>query len=149
MHLRPAEAHDLELLIEGNRAIAAETESLVLDQTVLQSGVKAVLNDASKGRYVVACDDAGQVVGMLMLTFEWSDWRNQMMWWIQSVYVWPDHRQKGVFKALLKSVETEARADGVTLLRLYAEVDNTVAHRTYRARGFQTGHYQVFEKDLG
>ena len=148
MHIRSATPLDLQALVLGNQSIAHETENLTLDPTVVQAGVDAVLKDATRGRYLVATDTHDAVIGMLMITFEWSDWRNQMMWWIQSVYVWPHARRHGVFKALLDQVEIEARDANVSTLRLYAEVDNQQAHDTYRARGFFTDHYQVFEKDL-
>ena len=148
MHIRPATPLDLQALVAGNQSMAYETEKLTLDPTVLQAGVDAVLKDSTRGRYLVATDTNDAVIGMLMITFEWSDWRNQMMWWIQSVYVWPHARRNGVFKALLDQVELEARDANVSTLRLYAEVDNQQAHDTYRARGFFTDHYQVFEKDL-
>jgi GNAT superfamily N-acetyltransferase len=148
MHIRPATADDLQALVVGNQSIAFETEKLALDPTTVQAGVQAVLNDATRGRYLVATDSQDAVIGMVLITYEWSDWRNQMMWWIQSVYVWPHARRHGVFKALLSQIESEAARADVSTLRLYAEVDNQQAHDTYRARGFVTDHYQVFEKDL-
>lgn len=148
MQIRQATSSDLEALVAGNQAMALETEDLALDSTIVRAGVDAVLKDATLGRYLVATDGADTVIGMLLITFEWSDWRNQMMWWIQSVYVWPSARRNGVFKALLGQVEHEAHQNSVSTLRLYAEVENLQAHDTYRARGFFTDHYQVFEKDL-
>ncbi len=148
MQIRQATSSDLEVLVAGNQAMALETEDLALDSTTVRAGVDAVLKDATLGRYLVATDGADTVIGMLLITYEWSDWRNQMMWWIQSVYVWPGARRNGVFKALLGQVEHEAHQNNVSTLRLYAEVENLQAHDTYRARGFFTDHYQVFEKDL-
>jgi GNAT superfamily N-acetyltransferase len=84
----------------------------------------------------------------LLITFEWSDWRNGQIWWIQSVYVWPRARRQGVFRTLLATITEQAQQAGVVELRLYAETTNDKAHKTYLNQGFETGHYQVFAKPL-
>ena len=144
---REAQPDDLLVLVEGNEHIASETEDLVLKQETLISGVTAVLNDRNKGIYWVA-EIEGKISGQILITYEWSDWRNGLIWWIQSVFVWPQYRRLGVFKALLKIVEAEALEQGVVELRLYADITNKRAHTTYHKQGFSTGHYQVFEKSL-
>ena len=138
---------DLDALIEGNQGVAFETEALELSETTLRPGIAAILNDPHKGLYWVAIQDKA-VVGQTLVTYEWSDWRNAPIWWLQSVFVWPDFRGQGVFRALLAHIESEARQAGAKDIRLYADTTNEAAHRTYQQLGFQTGHYQVFEKPL-
>ena len=147
INCREAQPNDLLGLVEGNEYIASETEGLVLKHETLISGVSSVLNDRNKGIYWVA-EIESKISGQILITYEWSDWRNGFIWWIQSVYVWPQFRRQGVFKALLKKIETEALAQGVVELRLYADTTNQRAHTTYHKQGFLTGHYQVFEKSL-
>ncbi len=143
--LRAADPRDLDVLVEFNAAMAMETEALRLDRERLRAGVAALLADPAKGRYRLA-ERAGEVVGALMLTREWSDWRCGDWWWIQSVYVRADARRAGVFRALFDSVAAEARADaGVCGLRLYVERDNLRAQATYRALGMDETHYRLFE----
>ncbi len=143
--IRPAVADDLDLLVYFNAAMALETEQLVLDRALLRRGVAALLGDPSKGHYRVA-EREGEVVGALMLTREWSDWRCGDWWWIQSVYVRPEARRSGVFGALYASVERDAREDpGVCGLRLYVERDNVPAQNTYAAQGMHETHYRMFE----
>lgn len=143
--LRAADPRDLDVLVEFNAAMAKETEALRLDRERLRAGVAALLADPAKGRYRLA-ERAGEVVGALMLTREWSDWRCGDWWWIQSVYVRADARRAGVFRALFDSVAAEARADaGVCGLRLYVERDNLRAQATYRALGMDETHYRLFE----
>ena len=145
LNLRAADARDLDVLVEFNAAMAIETEALNLDRERLRAGVAALLADPAKGRYRVA-ERAGAVVGALMLTREWSDWRCGDWWWIQSVYVRADARRAGVFRALFDSVAAEARANpDVCGLRLYVERDNLRAQATYRALGMDETHYRLFE----
>ena len=144
---RKAQFEDLLDLVEGNEFIASETEDMVLKHEILVSGVASILNDQNKGIYWVA-EINNKVSGQILITYEWSDWRNGFIWWIQSVFVWPQFRRQGVFKALLETVETEALLKGVVELRLYADINNRSAHTTYNKQGFSTGRYQVFEKSL-
>lgn len=144
---RGAEARDLDFIARGNAAMALETEHRQLDPATVRRGVQAAFDDAARGRYFVAELDGG-VVGQLMITFEWSDWRNGVFWWIQSVYVLPDARRRGVFRALYSHVERLARATpGVCGLRLYVESDNTRAQRTYLGCGMVDAGYVVMETD--
>ena len=144
---RRATIKDLRYLIQGNRSIANETEGIELSEAMLGSGITAILEDGNKGIYWVATLE-DQIIGQILVTYEWSDWRNGQIWWIQSVYVWPSARRQGVFKALLEHVTSEAADASVCELRLYADTTNTDAHTTYLSQGFTTGHYQVFEKSL-
>src|SRR4051812_6667115 len=107
--VRPARPDDAATIVDYNAAMALETERLTLDRAVLSRGVRAVIADPGKARYFVGEID-GRVAGMLMLTLEWSDWRDGEIWWIQSVYVHPDFRRAGVFKTIYRHVEQLARA---------------------------------------
>ena len=146
--IRPAHSDDIPRLAEFNRALARETEGRELDADRVRAGVAAVLADPSKGRYLVAEDGDG-VIGQLMITFEWSDWRNGMFWWIQSVYVDPAHRGAGVFGALYRRIESEARSAGnVCGIRLYMEHANERARAAYLRLGLTPAGYEVLEKDF-
>jgi ribosomal protein S18 acetylase RimI-like enzyme len=107
-----------------------------------------ILDGRAPGRYWVA-EHNGRFVGQLLITFEWSDWRNRMVWWIQSVYVMPDARKRGVFKALYEHVRREAQAAGAGGLRLYVDVTNTRAQAVYAGLGMNGDHYRVFEDMFG
>jgi GNAT superfamily N-acetyltransferase len=144
--VRPATPADTATLVEFNRLLAAETEGLTLDPAMLRAGVEALLRDPNRGRYLVA-EEAGVVVGQVMWTFEWSDWRNGWLWWIQSVYVCADARRRGVFRALFERVVEAARRDGnVVGLRLYMERENHTARRTYERLGLTGTEYVVLER---
>jgi ribosomal protein S18 acetylase RimI-like enzyme len=144
--IRRATPADLPVIVEFNRRLAEETENKVLDTDVLTRGVSATFADPHKGPYFVA-EEAGQVVGQLQITFEWSDWRNGWMWWIQGVYVRADARRQGVFRALYDHVYQAARADPeVIALRLYVERDNAAAQRTYESLGMSRTGYLLFER---
>jgi GNAT superfamily N-acetyltransferase len=125
-----------------------ETEHRRLSPDIVRAGVSAALADPAKGRYFVA-ELAGQVVGQIMHTYEWSDWRNGCFWWIQSVYVVPSARGQGVFRRLFDHLRTLARAEpGVCGLRLYVERDNSRAQKTYRQCGLMDPGYFVMEDDF-
>ena len=143
--LRQATVQDLDLLVQGNVAMALETEDIVLDPAAITPGVRVVLNGNEPGRYYVWVED-GAVVAQLMITFEWSDWRNGTIWWIQSVYVPPTVRRSGVFRKLYEAVRDEARAAGSPGLRLYVDSRNTRAQQVYSALGMNGDHYRVFEE---
>jgi ribosomal protein S18 acetylase RimI-like enzyme len=146
IRIRDARAADQEFLARGNESMALETEHKVLDPQVVRRGVGIVLAAPQHGRYFVAEDGAGEPVGQLMVTYEWSDWRNGQFWWIQSVYVLPAARRGGVFRALYDHVDALSRSTpGVCGLRLYVELDNTAAQRTYRQCGMVDANYRVFE----
>ncbi len=142
--VRAAAHADLEALVTGNIALAAESEQIDLDANTLRQGIRALLESQAPGRYWVAELD-GRVVGQLLVTFEWSDWRNRMVWWIQSVYVVPDARGGGVLRALYDVARREALAAGGGGLRLYVDNTNTRAMAAYTALGMNGDHYRVFE----
>lgn len=142
---REARSADSESIAAFQMAMARETEELELDREVLERGVAAVFADAALGRYFVAESD-GAVIASLMLTYEWSDWRNGMVWWIQSVYVVPEHRGRRVYAGLYEHVQRLASAEaGVRGIRLYVDRRNTRAQQVYTRLGMNGEHYQVFE----
>ena len=147
LRIRAATPADAEVIADFNAALAWETESLTLDRGRLRPGVAAVLLDPGKGRYWVA-EIEGEVIGQLLLTFEWSDWRHGNFWWIQSVYVRPDSRGRGVFKALFNHVRTlAATTPEVCGLRLYVETHNTAAKVVYHRLGMKSTSYELLEID--
>lgn len=127
--------------------MASETEAMALPRHRLERGVAAVFDEPRRGFYRIA-ERAGESIGCLLVTYEWSDWRNADFWWIQSVYVVPEARRQGVFRALYENVEHAARAMGAAGLRLYVEHNNTSAQATYVARGMQRSHYHMYERGL-
>ena len=144
--VRPARLEDASTIAEFNRAMALETEGIDLDQDRLRLGVRAILTDSAKGFYLLAEQDA-QVLGQLMITFEWSDWRNGIFWWIQSVYVEPSHRGQGVYRALHDYVENLARnTPGIAGLRRYVEKNNHAAQSVYKSVGMSAAGYDVYEQ---
>jgi GNAT superfamily N-acetyltransferase len=144
--VRRAAPADAPLVIEFNSRLASETEGKTLEPAVVAAGVAAGLVDPDKGVYFFAEED-GAVVGMLMYTREWSDWRNGWLWWIQSVYVRQQARGRGVFRTLYEHVYRLAKADPTVIgLRLYMEENNTVAGRTYRGVGMSPAGYVVYQK---
>ena len=147
--VRPARPDDADALVEFNFRMARETEGLSLDPAVLSRGVRAALADPSKALYFVAelPDAPGEVVGQLMLTREWSDWRNGDVWWVQSVYVREDRRRRGVFRALYDHARQQARAaPNVVGLRLYVERHNAAAQQVYQRLGMRDAGYLVMEE---
>lgn len=146
--IRPAKKEDAPDLVEFNQAMALETEGKRLDGKVLKSGVEAVFEDEKKGFYVVA-DNAGKIVGGLMVTFEWSDWRDRWFWWIQSVYILPEFRGRGIYRRLAGFVREKAIEKGdVTGIRLYVEQENTRAQKVYEKLGMEKSHYLMYEENL-
>ncbi len=145
--LRRGTPGDVVFLVECNRIMARETEGKALDPATLAAGVRGVFEQSDRGFYLVA-ERAGQPVGSLLVTREWSDWRNGPFWWIQSVYVVEAARHQGVFRALYAEVERRARAAGAVGLRLYVELENVRAQRTYESLGMHRCHYHMYESDL-
>src|SRR5262245_45421342 len=129
--IRPATAADLDAIVSANLKLAEETERLQLDEPTLRGGVRALLESRQPGRYWVAEQD-GRFAGQLLITFEWSDWRNRTIWWIQSVFILPEARRDGVFRALYDHVRREAVASGACGVRLYVDTTNTRAQEVYR-----------------
>jgi len=147
--VRAATAADTPVVVEFNRLLAEETEGKTLDPGLLGPGVKAALSDPRRALYFLATE-VDAVVGQIMVTFEWSDWRNGWIWWIQSVYVRREARRRGVFRALFNHVERLARAGSeVVGLRLYVENNNHAAQQTYQRLGMRRAGYFVLEKGLG
>ncbi|MEK7704171.1 MAG: GNAT family N-acetyltransferase [Myxococcota bacterium] len=143
--VRPATLEEATLVARNNAAMALETERLELDTETALLGVQAVIADVRKGFYLLA-EQHGEVIGQMLVTYEWSDWRNQTFWWLQSVYVVPGARRSGVFRRLFDDVVARAReAADVCGLRLYVERDNHRAHATYEALGMLRSHYDMFE----
>ncbi|KXJ98802.1 MAG: Mycothiol acetyltransferase [Acidobacteria bacterium OLB17] len=148
MQIRKAHGEDTGSLVKFNQAMAFETEGKTLDREVLAAGVKAVFGDEDRGFYVVA-EEEGEIVGGLLVTREWSDWRNAWFWWIQSVYVIPEARGKGVYSKLSKFVRTMAvEAGNVCGIRLYVEKENNVAQAVYQRLGMHETEYLMYEQTL-
>jgi GNAT superfamily N-acetyltransferase len=148
VQVRRATPGDAEVIARYNAAMALETEHLELPRERLLAGVQAVLADASKGFYLVA-ESAGAIAGQMMITYEWSDWRNGVFWWIQSVFVEPAWRRRGVFRSLYRHALEQARGAGnVCGLRLYVEAGNHAARRTYEELGMNKTVYEMFELDF-
>jgi len=144
--IRRAEPSDVDDIVAFNRAMAWETEGKELSLGLIQPGVKGLFDNPQYGFYLVAETEA-QVVGSLMVTMEWSDWRNGLLWWIQSVYVRPEWRRCGVYRRLYEKVKSLAREQGgVRGFRLYVEKENQAAHRTYQSLGMQETVYLMFEE---
>jgi ribosomal protein S18 acetylase RimI-like enzyme len=140
-----AEESDLHALVKFNQCMAQETEQKKLDQNVLTKGVAALIADKNRGFYLVAQLD-NQLLGSLMVTTEWSDWRNGTFWWIQSVYIMPDFRRQGIYANLYQQVKSLARSQDVCGFRLYVEKDNMVAQKTYESLGMSASHYLMYEE---
>ena len=147
--IRAATVDDLETIADFNARLAEETEDMSLDRETLRQGVRALLSDRTRGSYCVACT-GGRVIGQIMHTREWSDWRNGDIWWIQSVYVHPDHRRLGVFRSLYGHLQSLAESDpGVVGLRLYVEQENQAAQATYVGLGMKHARYRVMQDLFG
>jgi len=146
INVRPATLSDHAVIVEFNLQLAAETEDKALDHEQLSRGVAALLHDPAKGRYFVAEID-GTPVGQIMHTWEWSDWRNGMFWWLQSIYVRAEHRGHGVFRQLFEHVAALGKADpGVVGLRLYVDHRNSDAREVYARLGLMPAGYDVLER---
>ena len=146
--VRHATKSDIESLVAFNAAMAKETEGKTLDTELLGKGVSAVLEQDGLGFYLLAEID-GRTVGQLMITTEWSDWRNGYFWWIQSVYVDANYRRRGVYRAMDRQVHADAKDRGdVCGLRLYVERNNHVAQQVYSSLDMHQSHYDLFEIDF-
>ena len=143
--IRTATHADVDFLVDCNAAMARETEHKILDRALLTHGTQAIFSEPRRGFYRIA-ERGGVRVGCLLVTFEWSDWRNGDWWWIQSVYVALDARRSGVFSALYADVEQHARStSGVVGLRLYVENENAAAQATYATLGMRDSGYRLLE----
>jgi GNAT superfamily N-acetyltransferase len=144
--IRQATPADAATIVDFNRRMALETEDKVLDPQVLAAGVAGALADAHKAVYFVAEEDR-HILGQVSVTLEWSDWRNGWLWWFQSVYVRPEARRRGVFKALYEHVYQAACADPQVIgLRLYVEKENHPAQQTYLRLGMEWTPYLMLQK---
>jgi GNAT superfamily N-acetyltransferase len=145
--VRPARASDLSVIVQFNQAMARETEGKELADAVIREGVGQLLADPARGLYFIA-EIEDMIVGQTMVTLEWSDWRNGNFWWIQSVYVSPEFRRCGVFRALHTHIRDAAKkARGVCGLRLYVYENNHRAMEAYQNLGMERTHYAMFEED--
>ena len=143
-----ADPEHAEIIARFNQEMALETENKVLDRDIIYPGVMTMLQDAALGFYLVAIKD-NTVVGCLGVTYEWSDWRNGLFWWIQSVYVPPEHRAEGIFSSMYETVKSEAEADSRSCgIRLYVEKENDTAYDTYIGLGMQETEYRLMEELL-
>ena len=146
--VRAAQRGDIDAIVDFNAAMALETESKTLPRQMLHAGVTAVFDKPGRGFYRVAEID-GETVGCLMVTFEWSDWRNGDWWWLQSVYVKPEFRRYGVFRAMYAHVERDAQSTPeVVGIRLYVEKENHRAQSTYGSLGMVEEDYFMYRKTL-
>ncbi len=146
-------AKDIPTLVEFNVAMAHETEQKALDVATVQRGVQGMFDGRGTGFYLVAeteqLPDSRRVVGALMVTYEWSDWRNGWFWWIQSVYVHPEFRRRGVFRALFEFLKQEAeKQTDVCGMRLYVENENKVAQKTYETLQMTMTPYRMYELEF-
>ena len=148
IQVRAATLADAETIGRFNTLMARETEGIELDPGVVRKGVQGLFEDRSRGRYFMA-EREGEVVGQLLITCEWSDWRNGDFWWIQSVYVKKKARKKGAFKALYRHVHRLAESrDDVCGLRLYVEEHNARAKEAYSRLGMERARYDLFELEF-
>jgi len=146
--IQPASIKDLQTITDFNQAMALETEDKQLDADTLAKGVRAILEDSNKGRYYMARVN-GKAAGQMLITREYSDWRDGWFWWIQSVYVAPEHRRKGLYTSLYRHVYSiAAKEQDVCGLRLYVDKDNAKAQQTYSALGMELARYDMFEVEF-
>jgi len=145
MNIRPATHDDAAVIVDFQLKMALETESLTLVPDVVEKGVGAVFADPAKGRYFVA-EEENAVIASLMITFEWSDWRNGLVWWIQSVYVQPEFRMKGVYTKMYHYIKKQVEASSdIRGLRLYVDKRNIPAQKVYTRLGMNGSHYDTYE----
>ncbi|HUF17469.1 MAG TPA: GNAT family N-acetyltransferase [Thermoanaerobaculia bacterium] len=143
---RKAMAEDVEAIVELQLRMAWETEQVQLDRQVCSNGVGAVFTNPQLGTYFVA-ELEGRVIASLLITYEWSDWRARQVWWIQSVYVAPEARRKGVYRGLYERIlDLVDRDETIAGIRLYVDRRNVPAQQVYTRLGMNGDHYQVFEK---
>ena len=144
MIIRKATPADATVIIDFQQKMAWETEQMTLVPEIILNGVRAVFDNPSHGQYWVA-EDNDRVIASLLITYEWSDWRNCNVWWFQSVYVLPEFRRTGIFKTMYQHLKDEAGKLGIGGLRLYVETNNLKAQQTYEALGMTSQHYKMYE----
>ena len=148
MKIRYATLKDAEDITRNNVLLAKESENLTINYNTTFAGVNALLSDKGKGFYLVAEENCNNI-GQLMITYEWSDWHNKNVWWLQSVYVHELWRQKGVFSLLFKKIQEIARNNNVDVLRLYVHINNSKAKEAYKAKGMEKEPYSIYQLSLG
>ncbi len=145
MQIKKATIENLEAIMDFQQKMAKETEGVDLNPEILSEGVQAVFKDEGKGIYYVVVDN-NKVIASLLTTYEWSDWRNACVLWIQSVYVLPQYRQKGVFNKMYQFLKSMvAKSDKYIGLRLYVDLTNTKAQKVYEKMGMNGAHYKMYE----
>lgn len=146
--IRKAERRDASIIAKFNIAMALETENKTLEPETIQAGVLSLFEQPQAGFYVVAEVDQ-EIAGCLMITFEWSDWRNGTFWWVQSVYVAPDFRRMGLYSTLYLSIKEMAKDEqNICGFRLYVDKDNVAAQKTYEKLGMEPMHYLMYEETV-
>ena len=144
-HVRPSVRNDSTAIVDFQLEMAKETEGMALNHKVLAEGVMAIFDDPQKGRYFVA-EKNGKVVASMMITREWSDWRNQWVYWLQSVFIVPELRGQGLFRKMYETIRQLVKEDkDVAGLRLYVDIVNKNAIKVYKALGMDGEHYKMFE----
>jgi ribosomal protein S18 acetylase RimI-like enzyme len=142
--IRKAKPEDALVIIDFQQKMAWETENIILPTEIITKGVNEVFANPVRGQYFVSEED-GIVVASLLVTYEWSDWRNTNVWWIQSVFVLPAYRRTGIFRSMYSQIKNEAEKQSVAGLRLYVETNNSGAQKTYEALGMKSEHYTMYE----
>ena len=147
INIREAQKDDLAVLVQNNHALAEETENLQLNDDVLREGIVQALKREECHYFIAEVNK--KVVGQTMITYEWSDWRNGNIWWIQSVYVHHEYRKQGIFRALFRHIESLAKNNPqVKAIRLYVMHNNDVGKSTYQNLGMNDSGYIVYEKEV-
>ncbi len=146
--IQQANLQDASAIAKFQVQMADESEGTVLDYELVLRGVTEGLKDAAKGTYLVARNENDEAIASLLITKEWSDWRCGWYWWIQSVYVCPDYRRKGVYRAMYAKVKELAKADNSPCVRLYVDRTNERGLSTYQSLGMKESHYLFYEEDL-
>ena len=145
MIIRKAVQDDISVIVEFQQEMAFETEKISLDESILKKGVGRIFKDPAKGFYILAQEN-NIIIASMLLTPEWSDWRNSLFLWIQSLYILPEYRHRGVFRKMYTYIkEKVAASDDYAGLKLYVDKDNSIAHKVYHQVGMQTSHYNLFE----
>lgn len=147
IHVRKADRRDAPFIVMGNQSMARETEGKTLDSNRLSAGVHGLFDRPQYGFYVVA-EMNGRLAAQMMITYEWSDWRNRLFWWIQSVFVLPEFRRRGLYSHMHAWVEELAQREQACGLRLYVEKNNAAAKHTYHSCGMKPSPYDLFEQSF-
>jgi len=146
LKIRKANQSDIQTIAQFNINMAMETENKILPKEIITKGVETLINNEHLGFYLMAEVD-GKIAGSLMVTTEWSDWRNGLFWWIQSVYVEDEFRRQGIYSALYNHVKELSESEYVCGFRLYVETENKVAQKTYEKLGMEQTHYFMYEEE--